>query len=77
MVDLANQHKSYQSELDAAVQNVLSHAAFINGPEVKTFAQNLAEYLDIKHVVPCANGTDALQIALMSLHLQKGDEVIT
>jgi dTDP-4-amino-4,6-dideoxygalactose transaminase len=77
MVDLLSQHQAYQIELDTAVQNVLSHCAFINGPEVKYFAQNLAQYLDIKHVIPCANGTDALQIALMSLGLQKGDEVIT
>ncbi len=77
MVDLVSQHETCKSELDAAIQKVLAHGAFINGPEVKTFGQNLAEYLEVKHLVPCANGTDALQIALMALDLKRGDEVIT
>jgi len=77
MVDLVGQHQHYQQALNEAIQKVLSHGAFINGPEVKVFAQQLADYLQIKHVIPCANGTDALQIALMALGLEKGDEVIT
>jgi len=77
MVDLVSQHKRYQDEIDEAIQTVLSHGAFINGPETKTFAQNLANYLNTKQVIPCANGTDALQIALMALGLKTGDEVIT
>lgn len=77
MVDLVSQHAVFQSALDQSIATVLGHGGFINGPEVKTFAQRLANYLDIKHVVPCANGTDALQIALMALGLCPGDEVIT
>lgn len=77
MVDLVSQHKVYQNELDQAIHTVLAHGGFINGPEVKTFAQNLGRYLDVKHVIPCANGTDAIQIALMALGLKQGDEVIT
>lgn len=77
MVDLVGQHKVFQDELNSAIQKVQNHGAFINGPETKTFAQNLATYLDVKQVVPCANGTDALQIALMALGLKQGDEVIT
>ena len=77
MVDLVGQHAAYQQELDEAIKTVLSHGAFINGPEVKTFAAALSNYLEVKHVIPCANGTDALQIALMALGLQSGDEVIT
>ena len=77
MVDLVSQHETCKAELDAAIQKVLAHGAFINGPEVKTFGQNLANYLNVKHLVPCANGTDALQIALMALDLKPGDEIIT
>jgi dTDP-4-amino-4,6-dideoxygalactose transaminase len=63
--------------VDAAIHEVLDSAAYINGKAVKDFAQNLATYLDVQHVIPCANGTDALQIAMMALGLQPGDEVIT
>jgi UDP-2-acetamido-2-deoxy-ribo-hexuluronate aminotransferase len=77
MVDLVGQHKTFQSELNEAIQKVQDHGAFINGPETKTFAQNVGVFLNVKHVIPCANGTDALQIALMAFGLQAGDEVIT
>ena len=77
MVDLQTQYKRLQSDIDAAMQQVLDSTAFINGPQLKVFQQNLADYLQVKHVIPCANGTDALQIALMALGLKPGDEVIT
>ncbi|XZF15146.1 DegT/DnrJ/EryC1/StrS family aminotransferase [Chitinophagaceae bacterium MMS25-I14] len=77
MVDLKRQYEKIKPEVDAAIQNVLSTTAFINGPDVKAFGQELEQYLGVKHVIPCANGTDALQIALMALGLQPGDEVIT
>lgn len=77
MVDLGAQYERIQSEIDQAVLEVIRSTAYINGPEVKSFAQNLSKYLNVKHVIPCANGTDALQIALMALNLQPGDEVIT
>jgi dTDP-4-amino-4,6-dideoxygalactose transaminase len=77
MVDLQSQYYKIKADVDNAVLNVLDSAAFINGPEVKSFQTELQQYLDVKHVIPCANGTDALQIALMALNLQEGDEVIT
>lgn len=77
MVDLQSQYYRIKSELDNALLNVIDSAAFINGPEVKTFQAELENYLDVRHVIPCANGTDALQIALMALDLKEGDEVIT
>lgn len=77
MVDLKQQYAKIKTEVDTALQDVLDTAAFINGKAVHEFTDHLARYLNIKHVVPCANGTDALQIALMSLGLQPGDEVIT
>jgi len=77
MVDLKQQYQKIKEEIDAAVMGVMESAAFINGPEVQRFATALAQYHDIAHVVPCANGTDALQMALMALGLQPGDEVIT
>lgn len=77
MVDLQSQYYKIKSEVDNAVLNVMDSAAFINGPEVKFFQNELENYLDVKHVIPCANGTDALQIALMALDLKEGDEVIT
>jgi len=77
MVDLQRQYQKIKPEVDAAIQNVLDTTAFINGPDVKEFANELAAYLGVKHVIPCANGTDALQIALMALGLKPGDEVIT
>ncbi|HFK5568573.1 TPA: DegT/DnrJ/EryC1/StrS family aminotransferase [Elizabethkingia meningoseptica] len=77
MVDLQGQYQKIKSEADEAVLKVMESAAFINGPEVKAFTTELQEYLNVKHVIPCANGTDALQIALMALDLKEGDEVIT
>ena len=77
MVDLQTQYFKIKNEIDNAVLNVLESSAYINGPEVKTFQSELEQYLDVKHAIPCANGTDALQIALMALDLKEGDEVIT
>lgn len=77
MVDLKRQYEKIKPEVDAAIQNVINNTAFINGPEVQEFSKELADYLGVKHVIPCANGTDALQISLMGLGLQPGDEVIT
>lgn len=77
MVDLISQYEKIKPAVDSAIENILHSAQFINGPEVKAFQTELEEYLGVKHVIPCANGTDALQIALMSLGLKPGDEVIT
>ena len=77
MVDLVSQYEKIKPEIDTKLAEVMSSAAFINGPEVKAFQTDLEKYLGVKHVIPCANGTDALQIALMALGLQPGDEVIT
>ncbi len=77
MVDLQSQYYKIKPEVDNAIAGVMNSAAFINGPEVKSFQKELEDYLDIPHVIPCANGTDALQIALMALDLEEGDEVIT
>ena len=77
MVDLKSQYQKLKTEIDAAVIQVLESSAFINGPQVKSFTDALADYNGVKHVIPCANGTDALQIAMMALDLQPGDEVIT
>ena len=76
-MDLEGQYEKIKSEVDEAIERVIRSTAFINGPEVKAFQQELETYLGVKHVIPCANGTDALQIALMGLGLQPGDEVIT
>ncbi|MCC5918106.1 MAG: DegT/DnrJ/EryC1/StrS family aminotransferase [Cryomorphaceae bacterium] len=77
MVDLGLQYQKIKPEVDAGIQEVIDNTAFIKGPAVKNFQANLEKYLGVKHVIPCANGTDALQIALMGLGLQPGDEVIT
>jgi dTDP-4-amino-4,6-dideoxygalactose transaminase len=77
MVDLKSQYEKIKQEVDAAIQNVISNTAFINGPDVKAFKEELEQYLKVKNVIPCANGTDALQIAMMALNLKPGDEVIT
>lgn len=77
MVDLISQYERIQNEIDKAVIDVIRSSAYINGPEVKAFQKELEDYLGVKHVIPCANGTDALQIAMMALDLQPGDEVIT
>lgn len=76
MVDLKGQYTKIRKDIDQAIQEVIDQTAFINGPQVSTFAGNLASYLKAQYVIPCANGTDALQIALMALDLQPGDEVI-
>ena len=76
MVDLKAQYLRIKDEIDAGFSEVLDNTAFINGPAVKTFQASLEQYLGVKHVIPCANGTDALQIAMMALGLQPGDEVI-
>ena len=77
MVDLQGQYKKIQKVVDAKMQEVVASAAFINGQEVKFFQKELEEYLKVKHVIPCGNGTDALQIAMMALELAPDDEVIT
>ena len=77
MVDTKTQYLAIKDQVDAAIHEVLDSAAYINGKAVRDFAQNLGTYLGIEHVIPCANGTDALQIAMMALGLQPGDEVIT
>jgi dTDP-4-amino-4,6-dideoxygalactose transaminase len=77
MVDLKGQYQKIKPEVDKAIQEVLDNATFINGPAVKEFQADLEKYLNVKHVIPCANGTDALQIAMMALGLKPGDEVIT
>ena len=77
MVDLKGQYEFIKEEVQTSFNKVLSTTAFINGPAVKEFQEDLEHYLGVKHVIPCANGTDALQIALMGLKLQPGDEVIT
>ena len=77
MVDLQGQYKKIKDVVTPSMNEVIESAAFINGPKVHQFQKNLERYLDVKHVIPCANGTDALQIAMMGLELQPGDEVIT
>lgn len=77
MVDLQTQYERLQPEMDKAVLDVMASAQFVKGQKVKDFEQHLAEYLGVKHVIACANGTEAIQIALMALGLQPGDEVIT
>lgn len=76
MVDLHGQYLKIKEEVDASIQNVLDESMFINGGPVKQFSSELADYLGVKHVIPCGNGTDAIMIALMALGLEKGDEVI-
>ena len=76
MCDLVGQYRKIQREVDEAMLQVINNSTFINGPQVKEFKANLEKYTGAKHVIPCANGTDALQIALMALGLQPGDEVI-
>lgn len=76
MVDLRGQYERLRSEIDSAMQTVIDTCAFINGPQVKEFCDHLSDYLCVPYVIPCGNGTDALQISLMALDLQPGDEVI-
>jgi dTDP-4-amino-4,6-dideoxygalactose transaminase len=77
MVDLKTQYELIKADVDQAISEVINNTAFINGPAVKEFQSDLEKYLEVKHVIPCANGTDALQIAMMALGLKPGDEVIT
>jgi len=77
MVDLKSQYDKIKAEIDASIFSTIENTEFINGSQVKVFQQNLEKYFGVKHVIPCANGTDALQIALMALGLQPGDEIIT
>jgi len=77
MVDLQKQYQDIKEEVDSAIQEVINNCTFINGPSVKQFQANLEKYLHVKHVIPCGNGTDGLQVSLMALDLQPGDEVIT
>lgn len=77
MVDLQGQYLKIKAEVDNEIQKVIDNTAFINGPAVKEFQTDMEQYLNVKHVIPCANGTDALQCAMMALDLRPGDEVIT
>jgi len=77
MVDLRSQYLHIKPEIDKGIQDVIDSCSFINGPAVKNFQESLEKYLGIKHVIPCANGTDALQVSMMALGLKPGDEVIT
>jgi len=77
MVDLKRQYEKIKPEIDQAISDVINSTAFINGPAVKGFQEDLEKYLGIRHVIPCANGTDALQVAMMALGIKPGDEVIT
>ena len=77
MVDLKGQYAPIKDQVNSSIQEVINTTSFINGPKVKAFQKNLEDYLGVKHVIPCANGTDALQIAMMGLGLKPGDEVIT
>ncbi len=77
MVDLVGQYEKIKDEINSSIQEVIQSARFINGPSVKEFQSDLEKFLEVKHVIPCANGTDALQIALMALGLKQGDEIIT
>ncbi len=77
MVDLLGQYDKIQDQIDSKILEVVKSGAYINGPEVHSFQKELEEYLGVKHVIPCANGTDALQVAMMGLGLKPGDEVIT
>lgn len=77
MVDLKSQYDQIKDTVNASIQEVLDTTSYINGPQVHSFQKNLETYLDVKHVIPCANGTDALQIIMMGMGLQPGDEVIT
>ena len=77
MVDLNGQYRKIRWQINREIKKVIKSSSFINGPVVKEFQNNLQNYLNVRHVIPCANGTDALQIALMALDLKRGDEVIT
>ena len=76
MLDLKTQYRHIKGDIDKAVLDCVESVEYINGKIVKEFASNLEKYLNVKHVIPCANGTDALQIAMMALNLKTGDEII-
>ena len=76
LIDLPKEHKQYTSQLNQAISNVLNEGKYINGPEVRTFTEKITSYLNTPFVIPCANGTDALQVALMALDLKLGDEIL-
>ena len=76
MVDLMNQYHKIKNEIDSGIISVVESGKYVNGPIVKQFSENLSAYLDVKNVIPCANGTDALQVAFMALDLKPGDEII-
>ena len=77
MVDLKSQYLHIKNDVDKAISKVIDSSQFINGDEVKSFQKELSSYMDVKHVITCGNGTDALQISMMALGLKPGDEVIT
>ena len=77
MVDLLSQYHKIKTEIDNAIEEVLESSAYINGEAVQRFSEHLKDYMDVKHVITCGNGTDALQISMMALGLKPGDEVIT
>ncbi len=77
MVDLKGQYLRIKDQIDSSISGVIDSTAFINGPAVKSFQEHLEKYLDVKHVIPCANGTDALTVSMLALDLKPGDEVIT
>ena len=77
MVDLLSQFRKIEPEVMQAIKTVIENTAFIKGPEVREFAEKLENYLGVNHAIPCGNGTDALQVALMALDLKPGDEIIT
>ena len=77
MYDPKREYKAFKQDIDTAIQNVLNHGLFINGPEVKSLEQKLAEFVGVKHAITCSNGTDALKVALLALGVKPGDEVIT
>lgn len=77
MVDLKSQYSEIKNEVQEGINRVIENTSFVNGPDVRSFSKNLSDYLSVKHVVPCGNGTDALQVAMMALDLKPGDEVIS
>jgi UDP-2-acetamido-2-deoxy-ribo-hexuluronate aminotransferase len=77
MVDLRGQYLKIKNEVDDAIQRVIDSTAFVKGSIVREFEENLSNYLNVNHVISCGNGTDAIQVAIMSLNLEKGSEIIT
>ncbi|MDA3821760.1 MAG: aminotransferase class I/II-fold pyridoxal phosphate-dependent enzyme, partial [Bacteroidales bacterium] len=77
MVDLQGQYLRHKDQIDSTIQDVINTAAFIKGPDVREFQNELADYMGVRHCIACGNGTDALQVAMMALEIEPGDEVIT